>query len=252
MKRKKLVAANWKMNLTLQEGEALISALLSGLPDQPTCDILIAPPFTHLQTALTQTRNSPIGVAAQHCHEQASGAYTGEVSAEMLKSLGIRFVITGHSERRQLFHEDDNRVRQKVDAIVRAGLTPIFCCGEPMEIREAGKQVEYVREQLKSGLFHLAPALFERVIIAYEPIWAIGTGQTATPEQAQEMHLAIRNEVADRYFSKAGEELRILYGGSVKADNAQSIFSMPDVDGSLVGGASLDADSFLKIIDAAC
>ena len=252
MARKKIVAANWKMNLTLSEGKVLISQLLIGLPETLDCEVVIAPPFTHLQMLVELVDGTPVFPASQHCHAAASGAYTGEVSVGMLKSLGIKYCITGHSERRQLFYETNEIVRAKVDAILDGGLTPIFCCGESLDIRQAGQQNQFVKEQLDECIFHLGPDAFSKLVIAYEPIWAIGTGMTASPEQAQEMHLFIRDTIRQKYDSGISDGIRILYGGSIKADNAATLFSAPDVDGGLVGGASLQPAGFIEIIKAAC
>lgn len=252
MSRKKIVAANWKMNLTLYEGEKLISQLLNGLPDTLDCEIVLAPPFTHLPMLIDLVKGTSIFPAAQHCHAEVAGAYTGEVSVGMLKSLGIKYCITGHSERRQLFFETNQMVRAKVDAILDGGLTPIFCCGESLDIRQASQQNQFVKEQLEECIFHLGSDAFSRLVIAYEPIWAIGTGMTASSEQAQEMHLFIRDTIRQAYDSKISNGIRILYGGSIKADNAATLFAAPDVDGGLVGGASLQPAGFLEIIQAAC
>ena len=250
--RKKMVAANWKMNLNLQEGEALVREIMQGSPGQLTCEVLVAPPFTHLSRLKEITDGSHVHIAAQNCHYETSGAFTGEVSAIMLKSLGIDYVIVGHSERRHLFHETNEIVKLKVDAILAAGLKPIFCCGEPAEIRETDTQNIFVRMQLEESLFHLSEEVLKTVCIAYEPIWAIGTGVTASPEQAQEMHMYIRDLLVSRYNKIVGEEIRILYGGSIKADNARSLFAQGDVDGGLVGGSSLNGPTFIEIINAAC
>jgi triosephosphate isomerase len=193
-----------------------------------------------------------VSPSAQNCHFAASGAYTGEVSVDMIKSVGALYCIAGHSERRQLFHEGNEVVKAKVDAILNGGLTPIFCCGEALDIREAGGQNDFVRSQLEEGVFHLEPDAFSRIIIAYEPIWAIGTGVTASPGQAQEMHAFIRETIRSKYGVAIGDTVRILYGGSIKGDNAGTLFGQPDVDGGLVGGASLQAGGFLDIIRAAC
>lgn len=252
MARKKIVAANWKMNLTVSEGEKLISQLLEGLPDALDCEIVIAPPFTHLQMLVDHVKGTPVLPAAQHCHADEAGAYTGEVSVGMLKSLGVKYCIAGHSERRQLFFETNQMVRAKVDAILNGGLTPVFCCGESLDIRQAHQQNQFVKEQLEECIFHLGPDAFNNLVIAYEPIWAIGTGMTASPEQAQEMHLFIRDTIRQAYQSEISDGIRILYGGSIKADNAATLFAAPDVDGGLVGGASLQPAGFLEIIKAAC
>ena len=214
--------------------------------------VIIAPPFTHLQMAVATVNGTPIEIAAQNCHYEPAGAYTGEISVDMLKGLGVSYIITGHSERRQLFMETNAIIRKKVDSILGAGLTPIFCCGESLDIRESEGQNEFVAKQLEESLFHLEIASFEKVVIAYEPIWAIGTGVTASPMQAQEMHSFIRKTVASRYNDNVSNQMRILYGGSIKADNAATLFSQEDVDGGLVGGASLHTAGFLTIIDAAC
>jgi len=250
--RKKIVAANWKMNTSIAEGEKLVDQILQGLPEQLTCAVIIAPPFTHLPMLKMKTEGSQIHTGAQNCHQEKSGAFTGEISVEMLQRLGIEYVIVGHSERRQLFHENNEVVKLKVNAVLNAGLIPIFCCGEPLDIRQTETQNIFVRKQLEESLFHLEPEIVEKVCIAYEPIWAIGTGVTATPEQAQEMHCYIRDQMAIRYDKVISEVTRILYGGSIKADNAKMLFSQDDIDGGLIGGASLSSASFIEIINMAC
>ncbi len=250
--RTKVVAANWKMNTSLEEGETLISQLVAGIPSELTCEVVIAPPFTHLAMLKQDIGSSQIKLGAQNCHQDVSGAYTGEISADMLRSAGVEYVIVGHSERRQLFHETHEIIKQKVNAILAAGLKPIFCCGEPLEIRQSETHNIFVRMQLEESLFHLEPDHFKQVCIAYEPIWAIGTGVTASPEQAQEMHSYIRDQIAITYDKILTASTRILYGGSIKPDNAKILFSQEDVDGGLVGGASLVAPGFLEIINAAC
>lgn len=252
MSRTKVVAANWKMNLNLSEGEKLLADIQSGLPEVLPCEVIIAPPLTNLHHLAGKMANTGIMPSAQNCHFAASGAFTGEVSVDMIKSIGALYCIAGHSERRQLFNENNEVIKAKVDAILKGGLTPIFCCGEALDIREAGKQNDYVRRQLEESVFHLAPGEFEKIIIAYEPIWAIGTGVTASPQQAQEMHSFIRQTIRDKYGATIGDAMRILYGGSIKGDNAGTLFSQLDVDGGLVGGASLQAAGFLDIIRAAC
>jgi triosephosphate isomerase (TIM) len=251
MTRKKIVAANWKMNLSLKQGEALVASLIDGLPKKLGCEVVIAPPLTHIHFLVNQVSGSPIQPGAQHCHYASSGAYTGEVSVEMLKSAGATYCITGHSERRQIFHETNTDIKSKVDAILSGELIPIFCCGEPLETREKGDQNTFVMRQLEESIFHLEESSFRRVVIAYEPIWAIGTGVTASPEQAQEMHAFIRETIRVKYGYDVSQAVQILYGGSIKADNASSLFTKPDVDGGLVGGASLDVKGFLSIIAAA-
>jgi len=250
--RRKMAAANWKMNLTVKEGLLLAKDIIKGLPSPLDCDVVIAPPFPHLVPLIDETIDSGIQVGAQNCYQEKSGAFTGEVSIGMLAEAGVKYVIVGHSERREIFGESDAVVRTKLDMILEAGLTPIFCCGESLQIRNAGQQMEHVLAQLKNGLFHLNNDLLSRVIIAYEPIWAIGTGITATPEQAQEMHAFIRQAINDVYGHGVSDHIRILYGGSIKADNARQLFSQRDVDGGLVGGASLQGPGFLAIIAAAC
>ncbi|MBK9981184.1 MAG: triose-phosphate isomerase [Saprospiraceae bacterium] len=250
--RKKIVAANWKMNTTVTQGEKLVEDILLHLPGELNCTVIIAPPFTHLPMLVKKVEGTKICSAAQNCHQDKSGAFTGEISVDMLSDLGVNYVIIGHSERRQLFHEDNEIIKLKLDAVLAAGLLPIFCCGEPLDIRESETQNIFVHQQLEESLFHLHKDDFAKVCIAYEPIWAIGTGVTASPEQAQEMHMFIRDKIAIRYNKFVSETTRILYGGSIKADNAKTLFSQDDVDGGLVGGASLNSAGFLDIIRAAC
>ncbi len=250
--RKKIVAANWKMNLNLPEGETLIDQLLEGLPEDLSCEVVIAPPFTHIPMMVAKVIGSAIVPAAQNCYFESSGAFTGEISTGMLKSVGAVYCITGHSERRQLFHESNHIIKSKVDAILSDGLVPVFCCGESLDIREKGHQNEFVKTQMEEGIFHLDATSFSKLVIAYEPIWAIGTGVTASPDQAQEMHLFIRKTIDRMYGQVVSQNIRILYGGSIKSDNASMLFSQPDVDGGLVGGASLQASGFLEIVRAAC
>jgi len=247
-----MAAANWKMNLTVTEGLLLVKEIKEGLPSPLDCDVVVAPPFTHIVSVMDEAGNSGIQVGAQNFYPENNGAFTGEVSLAMLEEIGVRYVIVGHSERRQIFGETDLQVRAKVNLLLEAGMTPIFCCGESLEIRNAGNQAHFVLSQLKDGLFHLQAALFSKLIIAYEPIWAIGTGVTASPEQAQEMHAFIRQSIVEQYGHEIGDYTRILYGGSIKADNARMLFSQRDVDGGLVGGASLHGPGFLAIIAAAC
>ena len=250
--RRKIVAANWKMNLLLDEGKGLVSDLLNNLGKELSCDVIIAPPLPYISVLRDIASGSALRFAAQNCYFEKSGAFTGEVSAEMIGSVGATHCITGHSERRQYFQESNEVVKRKVDAILAFGLTPIFCCGESLDIREAGEQNDFVRRQLEESIFHLDPVSFSKLVIAYEPIWAIGTGVTATPEQAQEMHAFIRNSIRAAYGDEISDQVQILYGGSVKGDNAASIFSQPDVDGGLVGGASLQSKGFMDIVRAAC
>ena len=250
--RKKIIAGNWKMNTDLQDGEVLINGIIENLPTGLDCEVVLAPPFTHLHRFKEIIHDDVILLAAQNCHFEKSGAFTGEVSADMLKSLGVEYVIVGHSERRHLFHETNEVIKLKVESILAAGLKPIFCCGESLDIRQTETQNIFVRLQLEESLFHLDDRSFSNVCIAYEPIWAIGTGVTASPEQAQEMHSYIRDLISIKYNKIVGGGTSILYGGSVKPDNAASLFAQEDVDGGLVGGSSLNAAGFVEIIKAAC
>lgn len=250
--RKKIVAGNWKMNLTLEEGKNLVAGVIAGMPALTNDkQVVIAPPFTHLaQTAAQLTGKENIYTSAQNCNAETSGAYTGEVSAAMVKSTGATHVILGHSERREYFKEDDALLAKKTNQALANGLQVIFCCGEPLEIRDANTQNDYIEKQIKAGLFHLDAAQLKNIVIAYEPIWAIGTGRTASSQQAQDMHAHIRNVVAEKYGKEAADSTTILYGGSCKPSNAAELFACPDVDGGLIGGASLKAEEFLGIIDA--
>lgn len=248
--RKQIAAANWKMNLTLQQAEQLTNELLaSGISLKEDQLAIFGVPFPYIikvQEKLEGTNK--LYVAAQNCSANKNGAYTGEVSAEMLNSIGLKYVIIGHSERREYNHEDNALLAKKVDIAFENGLQPIFCCGEPLQIREAETQNAYVETQLNESLFHLSAEQMKNFIIAYEPIWAIGTGRTASNEQAQEMHAHIRKVLASKYGAEIADTVSILYGGSVKAANAKDIFGQPDVDGGLVGGASLVATEFAAII----
>ncbi len=250
--RKQIAAANWKMNLTLQQAEQLLDNVISR-PYNLTGhqQVVFAVPFPYLAMAQEKVKHlQHIFVAAQNCYSKKSGAYTGEVSVEMLQSLGIEFVVIGHSERREYFAESNKFLADKLDICLEYRITPIFCCGEPLNIREAGTQNEYVAKQLEDSLFHLDEEALQKIVIAYEPIWAIGTGKTATSAQAQEIQAYLRSVLASKYGSQVAENISILYGGSVKASNAKELFSQPDVDGGLVGGASLIADEFAAIINA--
>lgn len=247
--RKNIVAGNWKMNKTLQEGVALATELKS-IVKNPNCDVIVGTPFIHLATVAELLKGSPIAVAAENCADHASGAYTGEVSAAMVKSTGASYVIIGHSERRAYYGETYAILKEKVQLALANGLRPIFCVGEVKEEREAGRQNEVVKAQLEGSLFGLTAEEFAKVVIAYEPVWAIGTGLTATPEQAQEMHSHIRGLVAAKYGREIADGCSILYGGSCNAKNAASLFANPDIDGGLIGGASLKAADFMGIIDA--
>ncbi|MDX2283978.1 MAG: triose-phosphate isomerase [Bacteroidia bacterium] len=251
--RKNIAAGNWKMNLTLPQAQALASEVVHMTQDeyQGDAQVIFAPPFPYLAQVLHLVKgHARFSVAAQNLHQEASGAYTGEVSAEMLVSMGVTHCILGHSERRQYFGENNDLLAKKLDRCLAAGLTPIFCIGETLAEREAGNTLNINRVQLEEGAFHLDAEAFSRVILAYEPVWAIGTGKTATPEQAQEVHAFIRSLIAGRYGEALAGEISILYGGSVKADNAVSLFGQPDIDGGLVGGASLKSREFTEIIKA--
>ena len=248
--RRPFVAGNWKMHGSRAENAELIEALLLGVPGQPTAEIAVCPPFVHLWEVGRQLKASNVSLGAQSVCAEPVGAFTGEISSAMLKDVGCRYVIVGHSERRALYKEDDALVARKFLAVHGQGLGPILCVGETLEERERGATTQVVSRQLNAVLELAGLAAFDSAVLAYEPVWAIGTGKNATPEQAQEVHAHIRSVVAAR-DAKIAARLRILYGGSVKASNAREIFAMPDVDGGLVGGASLKADEFLKICAAA-
>ncbi|MGF1555021.1 triose-phosphate isomerase [Paucihalobacter sp.] len=247
--RKNIVAGNWKMNNELSQTETLISDLKKQTKTS-NAEVMIAPTFTNLWHALEATRDHDIEVIAQNMHFADSGAYTGEVSAAMLKSIGVQTVILGHSERRAYFNETDELLAKKVDAALKNGIRSIFCFGEELADRKSNKHEHVVESQIKNALFHLDANAFQNIILAYEPVWAIGTGETASPEQAQDMHAFIRKTLADKYGHDLAESVSILYGGSVKPDNAKEIFSKPDVDGGLIGGASLKAADFYAIVNA--
>ena len=248
--RKKIVAGNWKMNKSLAEATSLVAELitLTNAEVKNNAEIVLCPPFPYLLKVKEQLGNSKITVGAQNCSEHESGAYTGETSAAMLKSMQIPYVIIGHSERRQYFEENGALLAKKVDRALAQGLTPIFCNGEPLEIREKGTHEALVKQQTEESLFHLSADAIKKVVIAYEPVWAIGTGKTATSQQAQDMHAVIRGHIASKYGKDIAESISILYGGSVKPDNAKELFGCKDVDGGLVGGASLKARDFIDII----
>ncbi len=250
--RKQIAAANWKMNLSQQEAENLLDQLLATDHSlSANQEAIFAVPAIYIPLAVKKlTGRKNIFVAAQNCHQKTNGAYTGEIAAPMYASVGVQHIVLGHSERREYFAESDALLAEKTDAVLAIGSTPIFCCGEPLEIREAGTQNSFVEAQLKNSLFHLSADQIVKVVIAYEPIWAIGTGKTATSEQAQEIHAYIRSVFATKYGQSIADQISILYGGSVKASNAKEIFSQPDVDGGLVGGASLIATEFAAIINA--
>lgn len=252
MSRKNIVAGNWKMNQNLFEGKQLVTDILKRTTELPeNLEVVIAPPFTQLELAATQLKDVPgLFLAAQNCHQEKSGAYTGEISANMLKSVGVTYVILGHSERRQYFGENEALLAQKVNTVLAEDMKVIFCVGELLEIRDANTQNDLVRSQIEGGLFHLDAHQFKKIVIAYEPVWAIGTGRNATADQAQEMHAFIRSVISDKYGAETAESTTILYGGSCKPSNAPELFACPDVDGGLIGGASLNADDFEGIIKA--
>ncbi len=246
---RKVVAGNWKMNTFVSEGIELANKIkVADLPSD--VDVILAAPYTHLYALQREIISYPVFIAAQNCHTHESGAFTGEISPIVLRDLGVTQVIIGHSERRSYFNESYEFLRDKMIAALKVGINPIFCCGEDLGIREAGKHKELIAEQIKSSLFQLSDSQVKKCIIAYEPVWAIGTGVTASPEQAQEMHAFIRSLVADKFGPEMAQNISILYGGSVKPGNAKELFSQPDVDGGLIGGAALDADSFLSIINS--
>jgi triosephosphate isomerase (TIM) len=248
--RKQIAAANWKMNLTFQQGEKLLDDILeANIVLASHQQVIFAVPHPYLLMTRSEVDNAKnYYVAAQNCYNKKSGAYTGEVSAEMLHSIGVAYCVIGHSERREYFNETNAILAEKLNLCLENFITPIFCCGEPLAIREAGTQNDFVATQLKESLFHLSAEKIKDIIIAYEPIWAIGTGKTATTEQAQEIHAYLRSVLAKQYGENIANQIPILYGGSVKANNAKELFSCPDVDGGLVGGASLNADEFGEII----
>jgi triosephosphate isomerase (TIM) len=247
--RKQIAAANWKMNLSLEQGLKLIDDIIAkGIELNDHQVVVLGVPFPYLMAAKERIGEHQISVSAQNCYHLKSGAFTGEVSAAMLASVGVDYVIIGHSERREYFNENHQILAEKVNLAFENNLKPIFCCGEPLSVRESFEQNDYVAAQLRDSLFHLPPEKMTGLVIAYEPIWAIGTGKTATAQQAQEMHEFIRNTIAKEYREGIAETVSILYGGSVKANNAKEIFGKHDVDGGLVGGASLDANEFGEII----
>lgn len=248
--RKNIVAGNWKMNNTIEEGKILASEVVNMIKDEVNSEVtvILGTPFVHLLSVAQLTKQSEkVFTAAQNCSEHSSGAFTGEVSVAMLKSAEVEYVIIGHSERRQYFNETNAQLAQKVDLALAEDLLPIFCCGEPLEIREDGSFFDYVCNQLTESLFHLTREQISSLVIAYEPIWAIGTGKTATSQQAQEMHAQIRSHMASQYGDEIAQDISILYGGSCKPDNARELFANPDVDGGLIGGASLKSRDFVDI-----
>ena len=252
--RQKIVAGNWKMNKTLEEANILASEIKGMVADEVKGDakVIFCTPFPYLLAIKNLLGNGArIAIGAQNCSEHESGAYTGEVSAAMLKSMGIPYVILGHSERRQYFGEDGKLLAKKVDIALKHGLIPIFCCGEPLDVRESNGHEALVKKQVEESLFHLDDAAIRKIVIAYEPVWAIGTGKTATSQQAQDMHVVIRKHLTGKYGQATANDIPILYGGSVNAANAKELFGCPDVDGGLVGGASLKSREFTEIIKSA-
>jgi len=245
--RTKIVAGNWKMNKNAEETEDLINELIQKLPTDSKAQIIIAPTFVNLASAVDHTEFTNIQIAAQNMHQAEGGAFTGEISADMLKSIGVNIVIIGHSERRAYFHETDALLANKVETALKHDMKVIFCFGEELKDRTTNSHFNIVEGQLRDGLFNLPESAWENIILAYEPVWAIGTGETATPEQAQEMHEFIRETIRKQYGSTIADDVSILYGGSVKPENAKEIFSKPDVDGGLIGGAALKADDFVAI-----
>lgn len=247
-----MVAGNWKMNKNLLEALTLASQVITKAKKMSDkVEIILAPPYPYLHTINSMAKDVPhVKIAAQNCHGQKSGAFTGEVSAEMLQSMNLSYVILGHSERRKYFDETHQVLSQKVSTALESGLNIIFCCGEPLEIREKNLHQDFVKNQLKESLFHLNSEQFTKITIAYEPIWAIGTGQTASPEQAQDMHCFIRSCIAAQFDASVAQNCTILYGGSCNPGNASALFANEDVDGGLVGGASLKAEQFLQIVQA--
>jgi triosephosphate isomerase len=250
--RKKIVAGNWKMNMDLAEGLEFAGSLNKYFNEKPSGGtvVLLCTPFIHLSGISEILKNGKVALGAQNCASEASGAYTGEVSAQMVKSTGAGYVIIGHSERRSYYHEDDKTLNKKTLLAINSGLKVIFCCGEVKSERESRQHFNVVKKQLEDGLFNLTREQMKMIVIAYEPVWAIGTGLTATPAQAQEMHKYIRSLVTEKYGNDCSTDLTILYGGSCKPSNASEIFSQPDVDGGLIGGASLKKEDFCAIVEA--
>lgn len=252
--RQKIVAGNWKMNKTLEEANILASEIMGMVADEVkgNVKVIFCVPFPYLIPIKNLLGNgSRIAVGAQNCSEHESGAFTGEVSASMLRSINIPYVILGHSERRQYFGENGKLLAKKVDIALKHGLIPIFCCGEPLEIREKNQHEQLVKQQVEDSLFHLDEAALRKIVVAYEPVWAIGTGKTASAQQAQDMHAVIRQHIASKYGQPVANDISILYGGSVNAANAKELFACPDVDGGLVGGASLKSREFTDVIKGA-
>ena len=252
--RQKIVAGNWKMNKSFEEANILTSEVVGMVNDEVRGDVkvILCVPFPYLHSIKNILgTNNRISVGAQNCSEHEAGAYTGEISAPMLKSMNIPYVILGHSERRQYFGEDGKLLAKKVDVALKHNLVPIFCCGEPLQVREANGHEALIKQQVEESLFHLEEASLLKVVVAYEPVWAIGTGKTASAQQAQDMHKVIRQHIASKYGQNVADKIIILYGGSVNAANAKELFGCPDVDGGLVGGASLKSREFTEVIKGA-
>lgn len=249
--RKKVIAGNWKMNMNLYESQKLVSEILNGLGKDSKAEVIVCPPFTSLSDVNSLLKSTQIKLGAQNMYYEESGAYTAEISANMLKSVGCEYVILGHSERRVIFNESDELINKKIKAALAKELKPIFCIGELLEQRESGETMKVITGQIEKGLEGITSEQMKNIIIAYEPVWAIGTGKTATPQQANEVHLFIRELVAKKFSSAVAESLIIQYGGSVKPENSGELLSQKDIDGALVGGACLKADSFLSIIASA-
>ncbi len=249
--RKKIVAGNWKCNTTVQGGLELAKDVMAKVAESgdPEVQVVVCPPFVHITGVVSIVDGNQVKVGAQNCAAEPKGAFTGEVSAEMVKSTGADYVILGHSERREYYADNSAVLNKKLALALANGLTPIYCCGEPLAIREAGTQNEYVKKQFEETIFQLSEEDFRKLVIAYEPIWAIGTGKTASSAQAQEMHAFLRSAIAGKFGDEVAQATSILYGGSCNASNAKELFANPDVDGGLIGGASLDAVSFLAIVN---
>ncbi|MEZ7498050.1 triose-phosphate isomerase [Flavobacterium sp. Arc3] len=248
--RKKIVAGNWKMHKNAEQTEDLLNELIDKMPFETEVQIIVAPTFINLATAVDHLEFVAIDVAAQNMHQAEAGAFTGEISADMLQNVGVNIVILGHSERRAIFNETDALIANKVNTALEHDMTVIFCFGEELKDRQSKNHFNVVENQLRDGLFNIQASDWGNIVLAYEPVWAIGTGETASPDQAQEMHEFIRQTVQKAYGSDIADEVSILYGGSVKPENAQEIFSKPDVDGGLIGGAALKSDDFIAIVNA--
>lgn len=251
MSRKYLIAGNWKMNLVSAEGAELAKGIVANVGGNTSVDICVSPTFTTLDAVSKEIADSSVSLGAQNMHFEASGAFTGEISADMLKALAVEYVILGHSERREYFGETDEIVNKKTVAALAAGLKPIVCVGETLEEREADKTIDVIKTQIEGGLAGIEASAADALVIAYEPVWAIGTGKTATPEMAEEVHAEIRCMLAGKLGEEAAEKVRILYGGSMKPENADDLLAQKNIDGGLIGGASLKADSFASLVESA-